>query len=240
MERRAKHPDIRLAARLETALHMLPGSGVLIDVGCDHGRLALAALSRGSAQRVIATDISEASLAKAKALFSDFDLPADFVLADGLTAVRLPQDSLYSIAILGMGGELIADILKKGAEAAKAAQMIVMQPMSGERELRTWLYMNGYAILDENTVRDSGRYYQLISARYCPEAVAPYTDDALLEFGAKCYAKRQETLKCLLENVCASRRRRMERAKQNGVIPEVLEAELNGVIRLLEHWEDET
>jgi tRNA (adenine22-N1)-methyltransferase len=238
MDTPAGKQNIRIARRLETALAMLPPCVALVDVGCDHGKLGLAALTAGRARRVLAVDISEASLAKAKALFSRYGRTAEFLCADGLSSLRLDGDEPYSIAILGMGGELIADILGKDEAVAKRAEAIVLQPMGGERELRGWLCQNGYAVADENAVFDAGRYYQLIAAYYRPGEAAAYADEALLEFGAVCYQKRQDALRGLLERVRASREKRMERAKKNGKIPETLARELNGVIRLLEGWEE--
>ena len=240
MDERSRNRSIRLAPRLAAALSMLPRADTLFDIGCDHGKLCLAALCEGKFRRAVAVDVSEASLAKAAANFARFGFTAEFVCADGLAAFDPAGYGDYAVAMLGMGGELIAAILARGAAAARGAGALMLQPMGGERELRDCLFENGYAVLDETTVADAGRYYQLILARYCPEEAVPYADDALLEFGARNYARRQDALKRLLEKVYASRARRMERAKRNGVIPETLERELSGVQRLLEHWEDDS
>lgn len=237
METRGAKKNFRLPARLGAALDMLPQSEVFIDVGCDHGKLPLAALIEGKAKRVLALDISEASLAKAKALFAKSGLTAEFIHADGLAGLDCPDADSYALAICGMGGELIASILERGEAAAKGAKCVVMQPMGGEKELRAWLYANGYAITDENAVADVGRFYQLIAARYDPQGAIPYAEEALLEFGSVCYAKRQDALHRLLEKVQRSRIRRMERARRNGKIPENLVRGLEGVNRLLENWE---
>ena len=55
-------------ARIETILSMIPPCRAVADIGTDHGRVALAALKRGIAGRAVATDISAASLSKARAL----------------------------------------------------------------------------------------------------------------------------------------------------------------------------
>lgn len=238
MDARFGNRIIRLAPRLAAALALLPHAETLVDVGCDHGRLCLAALLEGRFRRAVAIDISEASLDKARALFAKSGLTAEFIRADGLASFDPAGRGDYAVALLGVGGVLIADILKKSAPAARGAKALVLQPMGGERELRSYLCENGYAVLDEATVLDAGRYYQLILARCAPEEVIPYADEALLEFGAVNYAKRQDALKALLEKVCASRARRMERARRNGVVPDSLARELSGVQRLLGHWED--
>lgn len=239
MDHRAHQPNIRLAPRLAQALSMLPQSHMLVDVGCDHGKLCLAALFEGKASRVVAVDVSEASLAKARTYFDKFGLSAEFVRADGIAFLDPADSGDYTAALCGMGGELIADILARGESAARAALALVLQPMGGERELRGWLFANGYAILDEDTVLDAGRYYQLILVRCEPKSVRAYRDEVLLEFGALNYARRPDALRGLLEKVYASRARRMERAKRSGAVPASLESGLAGVRRLLDHWEDQ-
>lgn len=230
---------IRLRPRLARALDLLQDCGTLADVGCDHGRLGLAALVEGKVSRAVAADISAASLQKARALFERFGLAAEFVQTNGLAGLDASDWGRYCVAILGMGGELIAGILKKGEAAARGAERLILQPMGGERELRSFLYAGGYAIPDEDVVFDAGRYYQLIAARYSPDEVKAYPDEALLEFGAVAYQKRQEALLNLLKKVRASRERRMERAIRHGKTPENLARELAGVLRLIENWEGE-
>ena len=61
---------VHLRPRLSRALDMLRGSQTVADIGSDHGRLAVALLQQGAAERVIACDISAPSLEKARALCS--------------------------------------------------------------------------------------------------------------------------------------------------------------------------
>ena len=235
--------DIKLSARLGAALDMLGKSDYMADIGSDHGMLAAAALSRGFAKAALASDISEASLGKARAFAGDA-LGMSFAVADGLDAVEISPDKKTAIAICGMGGELIAGILARGREKAEKAHRIVMQPMGGERELRQFLYCSGYAILDETVVCEAGRFYQLIAARYTgekqtlPSGALPAL--AALEFGAIAYEKRVPELKRLLMKKQRSRSARMEKALANGKAPERLARELAAAEALLKNWEDET
>ena len=61
---------VHLRPRLSRALDMLRGSQTVADIGSDHGRLAVALLQQGAAERVIACDICAPSLEKARALCS--------------------------------------------------------------------------------------------------------------------------------------------------------------------------
>ena len=55
------------------------------------------------------------------------------VIADGLSPLN-DEPGPYKIAVCGMGGKLIARLLKEGAGEASRAELIVMQPMRGEAE----------------------------------------------------------------------------------------------------------
>ena len=59
---------IRLRPRLQAAADMINGSHLAADIGCAHGRLSVALLQQGRADRVIASDISAPSLQKATEL----------------------------------------------------------------------------------------------------------------------------------------------------------------------------
>ncbi len=218
---------------------MLPRCDTLIDVGCDHGRLCLLALNTGKARRVLATDISADSLAKAGRLLAPaYADRAELRLWDGLAGLDVSAMGDYAVAICGMGGELIASILERGCDAARRASRIVMQPMGGERELRAWLFANGYAATDENAILDAGRFYQLIAAKHAEAGVPSPVDDAFLEFGRIAFDKRQDALLALAQKAYKSRLRRMERANARGLTPETLARDLNAAKYIIDHWED--
>lgn len=210
-----------------------------IDVGSDHGRLAAAMLLSGRAKTVLASDISAESLEKARALASSLGLDGmRFAVADGLDAVSfLPEGQSYSLAICGMGGEVIAGMIARGGEASKRARCIVMQPMGGERELRAFLYGSGYAISDEDVTLDAGRYYQLIRASYTGKAET-LPEGALAEFGALAYEKRIGAQLELIKKKYASRASRLKRAHDAGRTPEALKEDVDALERLIKEWGD--
>ncbi|MDO4572939.1 MAG: class I SAM-dependent methyltransferase [Clostridia bacterium] len=157
-------PAIRLDARLSLALHMLKGARVVADIGCDHGRLACALIQQGAAERVIASDISAASLDKARALVARCGLAerVETRLGDGLRALR-PGEA-EAAALLGMGGTLMAGMLEAADAPFQGAARILFQPMRAAEDIRRWLYRNGCRILDDRMAEAGGRLYQLILA----------------------------------------------------------------------------
>ena len=67
--------------RIDAICTLIEPCKTLIDVGCDHGLVSLYALKIG-VEKVIASDISEGSLNKARTLIVD-DERAKFTLSDG-------------------------------------------------------------------------------------------------------------------------------------------------------------
>ena len=96
--------------RLEKIFSIIPECEVFADIGCDHGYMAEAMLTRDKAKKVIIADISEKCLQKAKDLLYPYIKSgrAISVVANGF--IGLPNSDVALIA--GMGGEEICAILK--------------------------------------------------------------------------------------------------------------------------------
>ncbi len=149
--------------RLAAAARLIGSADTLADIGCDHGRLSVSVLQMGIARRIIASDISTASVEKARALASYVSV-ADRMetrCAAGLSA--LGEKEADALSICGMGGKLIAEILKEAAMPLMGAKKAVLQPMRGIEELRHYLYTAGYRVEEDVIVHDAGRYYQVFS-----------------------------------------------------------------------------
>jgi predicted SAM-dependent methyltransferase len=233
--------QVHLRPRLAAAAAFLSGAQTVADVGADHGRLAAALLQQGLARCVIASDVSADSLAKARSLAHRCGIPEDvlvFAVSDGL--LHLAPGEADALVFAGMGGELIARLLERGAAIAQAAERVVMQPMGGTLELRRYLLQNGYTIADERLVFDAGRYYQVILAKPGISQSVELPCDALLEFGPIAFAKRDPLLYPALLRCRDGRLRRMYKAEQEGVVPAQLALELRGVQDLVDILERET
>ena len=160
---------IRLDARLRCAFEMLHGANAVADIGCDHGKLTAALLLDGGCARVVAGDISPDCLNKTQEIIERYGLQdrAQVRLGNGLTV--LTPGECDAAAILGMGGELMIELLEASLEAAASMDKLVLQPMSGIEELRQWLYETGYHVLEDRLVAVGHRWYQLLSVRKAEE-----------------------------------------------------------------------
>ncbi len=198
----------KLDERLLKAANMFPACAYGADIGADHGRLSCYLLAN-KCERMFVSDLSAPSLEKAKRLLRlhGFADRADFCVCDGLNGLEQQADA---IAILGMGGKTIAQILQSGKETRQGATLIV----SAHTELgilRHCISAIGYHIDEEQIAHAGGRYYIIIRAlpgerSYTEKEmlIGPY----LMEKGGEHFmdylAWRRDVLKC--ENTEQGRR----------------------------------
>ena len=153
---------IRLDARLRCAFDLLQGAETVADIGCDHGKLTAALLLEGSCRRVIAGDISHDCLQKTREIIDRYSLQdrAEIRLGSGLSV--LSPGECDAAAMLGMGGELMIELLEACPDVAESMERLVLQPMSGIEELRQWLYERSYRVQADRLVAVGRRWYQVL------------------------------------------------------------------------------
>ena len=195
--------------RLDCAIELLSGARVVADVGCDHGRLSCTLIQQEIAQRCIAIDISEPSLQKAERLIEQIGAQdcIETRLGDGLK--MLQPGEADAIAILGMGGTLIAQILDVTPPLMGSIKC-VMQPMRGAEDIRRWLYERNYPVLEDRVVFDTGRYYQVFSvgapAQERQQLPLGWPENCFL-LGYIAFEKHEPLMKPLIMHMLATTRR---------------------------------
>lgn len=142
-----------------------PGRG-MIDVGTDHGYLPAWMATHGYRGNIIASDINGAPLQKARETAEKAGVTGriTFQLCDGLNQCR--PDSVDTIIIAGMGGDMICRILDMAEWCMDRRYKLILQPMTKSEVLRYWLIYNEFEILTEDLVPEGGKLYQLIVARF--------------------------------------------------------------------------
>ena len=153
---------ISLSKRLSVIAEMVPSCDVLADVGTDHGYLPVYLLQQGRAKRVLASDIHQGPLRKAKETADQFGLSEcmETILADGLQFPGSEQAEV--ITICGMGGETMISILEAAPWTADHRRLI-LQPQSKLPELEEWLKYHHYSIDDARLCLDGGKLYLALS-----------------------------------------------------------------------------
>lgn len=222
--------------RLECAVELLSDAHVVADVGCDHGRLSCTLIQRNRAEKCIAIDISEPSLKKAERLLQKIGAQdrIETRLGDGLAPLSVGEAD--AIAILGMGGTLIAQILDV-SPPLMGAKKCVVQPMRGAEEIRRWLYQRNYPVLEDRVVFDTGRYYQIFSVgepTEKPQALPiDWPEDCFL-LGYTAFQNREPLMKPLIEQMLATTRRKLKTQHAEALLQQAAQLE-----QIWKKWENE-
>lgn len=169
----------------------------MADIGTDHGYLPLYLLLNNYDVDIIAADIREAPLEKAKrnAKQADVEDRIRFCLSDGLEGIGEKADTYI---ICGMGGYVIMHILEKaiaGCKDIKGAEF-VLSPHSDERVLREFLYKNGFRTEDEEMIRDKEFFYPIIHCVYDGEKREE--SEVVYSYGSQPLKEKQPALKSYL------------------------------------------
>ena len=208
--------------RLQAILNEIQGH-TLIDVGCDHGKVACQALLDKRVEKVVAVDISDKSLQKCRDLAKKLNLNnIDFRCSDGLKAVE--DYELDCVVIAGIGGYEIVKILK---ESNSPINKLILCPHQDVEMLRDYL-KDKYFFEKDYCIHQDDHFYSLIVLK---EGVTSLTKkeinfgkdtlenqdyDEYLKFSKDKYEK------ILTNNVPEDRRQECEE------ILEIIEDELNG------------
>ena len=144
---------LHLQPRLHLLADLVPQGAKLADIGTDHGYLPVYLLQKGRIASAIAADIGRAPLEHARRTARQYGVEDDmrFLCCDGLQGIG-PED-VDTVVVAGMGGETIIHILQP-CDWVKQGVQLILQPMTKVPVLRQWLAENGYAILQEQVVKD--------------------------------------------------------------------------------------
>ncbi len=146
-----------LTPRLRLCADLCPKGERLIDVGCDHGYLAITLVRSGKVKTALACDLRRGPLKNAGENIALYGLEGKIHthLADGLDGVSGGKGDV--VTICGMGGDNIARILERAPWTRES--VIIAQPMTKQHRLRDFLAKNGYAVSAERLVYEDRRLY---------------------------------------------------------------------------------
>ena len=164
---------MELSGRLAAIAAMVPPGSRLADVGTDHGFLPVYLLKTGRIAGAVASDLRPAPLEKARHNAARHGVAdkISFRLCPGLEGIAPGEADV--IAMAGMGGETILHILEAAPWTKEGGYRLLLQPMSSQPELRSWLWRSGYRILRETVARDNGRLYAVLEVTGGEESASP-------------------------------------------------------------------
>lgn len=222
-----------MSSRLEKIASLVPRCKTVADIGTDHAYIPVHLVTKGIAERAIASDIRKGPVARARESVERYGLSdkIDVRLGAGLETIDAGEAEVVVVA--GMGGILISDILREARDKISDAKLLILQPMTAETELREYLCKNGYGICGEYLVREEDKIYNIITA--APQGKSEYTETEIYMgrgFDGAAPELAEEYRRRCVEKL-KKRIAGLERAKTKDI------KELEGLCRLLEKIEGE-
>ncbi len=195
----------KLDRRLRRAGDYVRAGAYVADVGTDHAYLPIALLLEGKIRGGVVSDINEGPILRAKENMARYGVEGKLIplRCDGLSELEpyAPED----ILILGMGGELITEILRAAPWTKEKGRRLILQPMTHPEILRRFLAEEGYSILDECLVKEE-KIYHILYAEY--SGASRVYDEMELLFGRENLVRGDELTRELLtrfEKILAER-----------------------------------
>ncbi len=152
---------INISKRLEAVCDFVSDDNItksLIDVGCDHALVDIYLLKKNQNLKIVASDLNEGPLKKAKENIQKYSLleKIKLELSDGIE--KITQD-IDTVIIAGMGMDTIINILKKDRAKLKNVKKMVISSNNKFPLVRYEIVKLGYEITEEKIVFEDGKYY---------------------------------------------------------------------------------
>lgn len=220
--KRMREPQkLVLSRRLQTIVEMVTQGHRVLDVGCDHGYVAIGLIQQGVSPHVIATDVRKGPLSRARQHIAERKLEKDIELrlSDGLSAYTAGEADTMVCA--GMGGPLMKRILQEAYEKIAPMQELILQPQSELKEFRRFLREDGYRILDEKIVYEDGKFYFIfrvsLSQSYEKEEVCRVEEQQELydQYGMLLLHRKDPVLQHYLQDQLRSTQEIMDRLSKS-------------------------
>lgn len=163
-----------LDERLSLAASLYAPCELGADIGTDHGLLPCYLLKADICRRMILADISPKALrhAEEQVKAQRLESRAQLVCADGLDALTEPCGC---VSVMGMGGETIAEMLRRGQEKLRGAAL-VLSAHTEQPLVRRAIADIGYHLTREELCKAAGRFYVFWRAE---PGAAPLTEEAV-------------------------------------------------------------
>lgn len=154
---------MKVKARLEAIAKWIPEKTIVADIGTDHAYLPVMLVQRGIIKMAIAGDIASGPCQAARKTIEAAGLLDNIKVrqGNGLSVVTI-SDEVEVIIIAGMGAGTMIDIITEGKEIMEGVKRLVLQPMNGAAKLRQWAGQQGWQIVAEDLVEETGLLYEII------------------------------------------------------------------------------
>ena len=143
---------IEITKRMKLIANTVTKGNVVADIGCDHGYVSIYLIKQDISPKVIAMDLREGPLKKAKTNTRQSNDKKvieniEFRISNGFE--KLKPKEVDTAIIAGMGGGLICKIIKDGEKVVRELKELIISPQSEIADVRHFLHDNGYRIVSQ-------------------------------------------------------------------------------------------
>lgn len=155
---------MELSKRLFAVADMVTRGSRVADVGCDHGYVSIFLVEHGISDHVIAMDVNQGPLEKAKKHIARSGLSTQIEtrLSDGICGLQ--ENEADTVICAGMGGRLTIHILESGDHLLLPGMEVILQPQSELFLVRAYLREHGFEVIGEDMIFEDGKYYPMMKA----------------------------------------------------------------------------
>jgi tRNA (adenine22-N1)-methyltransferase len=182
-----------LSKRLSMIASFVIGNTVA-DIGTDHGMLALHLAECDGIANVIATELNENPMERAKRNIDNAKVDLRF----GFGLKPISTGEVDTVIIAGMGGHTVMDIVNSSLDVVKSAKRLILQPQHDIAYVRRFLHSINICIIDEAMVFERNKYYTII---VCENGKPDDYDDTEYEFGKMLIERKCPILKQYLFSI---------------------------------------
>lgn len=220
--------------RLAWAAKYCRQGAVFADIGTDHAYLPVFLLQSGRIAHAHAADVAKGPLAHAARTVAEWGLEGSVTLhlTDGLRG--LENLGLTDIAICGMGGETVVEILRRAPFVKKAGIRLLLQPMTKAALLRRYLAKEGFFPVAEAFVSEEEKQYAVMAMEYdgTPRALSPLE----AELGAFALAHPDGETKKAAQRLLAVTERRLGGLMEAEIPQEGAVEAARALLTAIEEW----
>ena len=185
---------MELSKRLQAVADLVSNGMFVADIGTDHGYIPIYLMETGKSPKVLAMDVNEGPLLRAKEHIAEHQLPIETRQSDGVQ--NLQPGECDCVLIAGMGGALTIKIMEEGETIFRQLKEFVLQPQSELSKVRQYLYNQGYCIIAEDMVLEDGKFYPMMKVI---NGQATTYNQLELRYGKLLLEQKHPVLKTFLE-----------------------------------------
>lgn len=166
----------KLTPRLQAVADMVTNCDTLADIGTDHAYLPVYLIKKNLIRKAVASDIRKGPVARAQSTIKRFGETERIETRLGAGMQTLLAGEADTIVISGMGGILIADILRESDALLTKDTTLILQPMTAMRELREYLSENNFQIKQEVLAKEENKLYHIMKVIRGTEKITDLTE----------------------------------------------------------------